>query len=125
MLSARKVSQGPRSWKSQGTDPAVASSPEGFGVIVPAAFSVELPSVEPETGGGIHQVIDVHQELVLGWTVIVYQDSGPVNGALWLTFVDVFRAVEQESNLCQRNDYITNGYQRNPTQCDEQTDPTS
>jgi hypothetical protein len=73
---------------------------------VSAALAVELPAVEPEAGGGVHQVIDVQQELVLGcaWSVL---DLLFVCVGGGLAFVDVVGAVEQESDLRQRDHCTT------------------
>jgi hypothetical protein len=54
-----------RRWKRGEAYPAVPARPEGLGVVVSAALAVELPAVEPEAGGGVHQVVNMEQELVL------------------------------------------------------------
>lgn len=45
--------------------PAIPPAPECAGETVPRSLPVELPSVDPQTGSGVHQILDVHHELEL------------------------------------------------------------
>lgn len=52
------------------TYPAISSSPQGLGVVVATTFTIKLPAVEPQAGSGVHKVVDMHQELVLGCSIM-------------------------------------------------------
>jgi hypothetical protein len=68
-------------WKEEKGDIPVAASPEGLCKVVAAVL--EGPAVEEEAGLGVEEVLDVDEKLALG-------------------LLDVVRAVEHLSDLCQR-----------------------
>lgn len=47
--------------------------------------TVELPAVEPESGGGVHEVLDVKEELIF-------------------RFLDVMWSIEEDTDLSKGND---------------------
>lgn len=48
------------------TYPAISPCPQCLGIVVAPTFAVKLPAMKPQASGSVHEIVDMHQELIFG-----------------------------------------------------------